>query len=76
VMVMALGGWGMWNVGSSTLSSQSDSLTAMGDTIYVAGVRCLICSRRARREGVLVRAAAVLRKARLTRSPHASREWD
>jgi hypothetical protein len=37
VLVMALGWWGMWNVGSSTLSSQSDSLTAHQDPIYVAG---------------------------------------
>jgi hypothetical protein len=38
VLVMALGWWGMWNVGSDTLSSQSDSLTAERSTIYVA--RC------------------------------------
>jgi hypothetical protein len=37
MLVMALGGWGMANVGSSTLSSQSDSLTAHQDSIYVAG---------------------------------------
>jgi hypothetical protein len=36
-MVMALGGWGMWNVGSSTIASQSDSLTAEREPIYVAG---------------------------------------
>src|SRR5918994_2982849 len=37
VLVMALGWWGMWNLGSSTLASQSDSLTAQRDPIYVAG---------------------------------------
>ncbi len=37
VVVMALGGWGMWNVGSDSLASQSDSLTAERDTIYVGG---------------------------------------
>jgi hypothetical protein len=37
VLVMALGWWGMWNVGSDALSSQSDSLTAPRDLIYVAG---------------------------------------
>jgi hypothetical protein len=37
VLLMALGWWVMWNVGSSTLASQSDSLTAQRDMIYVAG---------------------------------------
>jgi hypothetical protein len=37
VLVMALGWWGMCNLGSSTLASQSDSLTAQRDPIYVAG---------------------------------------
>jgi hypothetical protein len=37
VLVMALGGWGMWNLGSDSLASQSDSLTARPDPIYVAG---------------------------------------
>jgi hypothetical protein len=37
VLVMALGWWGMWNLGSYTLASQSDSLTAQRDPIYVAG---------------------------------------
>ena len=37
VLVMALGWWGMANLGSSTLASQSDSLTAERSTIYVAG---------------------------------------
>ena len=40
------------------------------------GVLCLMRSRRAQREEVLARAEAVLRKARLTRSPHAGRELD
>ena|SRR5215216_697626 len=76
VLVIAFGWWGMWKVGSDTLSSQRDSLTAERSPIYVVGVRCLIRLRRARREGVLARAGAVLRKAPLTRSPHVSREWD
>jgi len=37
MVVMTLGGWGTWNVGSDSLSSQSDSLTAHPDPIYVAG---------------------------------------
>jgi hypothetical protein len=37
VAVMALGGWGMVTLGSDSLSSQSDSLTAQPDPIYVAG---------------------------------------
>jgi hypothetical protein len=37
VLIMALGWWGMWNVGSYTLSSQSDSLTAEREPIYVGG---------------------------------------
>ena len=37
VLVLALGWWGMWNLGSSTLASESDSLTAQRDPIYVAG---------------------------------------
>jgi hypothetical protein len=37
VLVMALGWWGMANLGSSTLASQSNSLTAQRDPIYVGG---------------------------------------
>ena len=37
VLVVAFGWWGIWNVGSDTLGSQSDSLTATQDPIYVAG---------------------------------------
>jgi hypothetical protein len=37
VVVMAIGGWGMANLGNSTIASQSDSLTAQPDPIYVAG---------------------------------------
>jgi hypothetical protein len=37
VLVLALGWWGMWNLGSYTLSSQSDSLTAERYPIYVGG---------------------------------------
>jgi hypothetical protein len=37
VVVMALGWWEMANLGSDTLSSQSDSFTAQRDPIYVAG---------------------------------------
>ena len=37
VLVVAFGWWGIWNVGSDTLGSQSDSLTAEQDPIYVAG---------------------------------------
>ena len=37
VLVMALGWWGMVTLGNSTLASQSDSLTAEQDPIYVAG---------------------------------------
>jgi hypothetical protein len=37
VLVMALGWWGMWSLGSYTLASHSDSLTAERDPIYVAG---------------------------------------
>jgi hypothetical protein len=37
VLVIAFGWWGMWSVGSDTLSSQSDSLTTERATIYVGG---------------------------------------
>jgi hypothetical protein len=37
MVVMAFGWWGLWNVGSDSLASQSESLTALGDPIYVAG---------------------------------------
>jgi hypothetical protein len=37
VVLMALGWWGMATLGSYTLLSQSDSLTAERDTIFVAG---------------------------------------
>src|SRR5215203_327035 len=65
VLVVAFGWWRMWNLGIYTLASQSDSLIAERDPIYVLGVRYLIRSRRARREGVLARAKAVLGRASL-----------
>ncbi len=37
VVLMAIGWWGMAHLGSSTLASQSDPLTAEQDTIYVGG---------------------------------------
>src|SRR3712207_2928489 len=37
VLVITLGWWGIWNVGSSTLALQSESLAAHQDPIYVAG---------------------------------------
>ena len=37
VALIAIGWWGMWNVGSDSLASQSDSLTAQPDAIYVGG---------------------------------------
>jgi hypothetical protein len=37
VLVVAFAWWGIWNIGSDTLASQSDSLTAPQDPIYVAG---------------------------------------
>ena len=37
VLVTTLGWWGIWNVGSSTLALQSESLAAHQDPIYVAG---------------------------------------
>ena len=37
VVVMAFGCWGMANLGSQTLASESDSLAAMAGPIYVAG---------------------------------------
>ena len=37
VALIAIGWLGMWHVGSDTLSSQSDSLTAQQETIYVGG---------------------------------------
>jgi hypothetical protein len=37
VLVMALGCWGMANLGSHTLAAESDSLMAQQDPIYVAG---------------------------------------
>jgi hypothetical protein len=37
MVVMAFGWWGIWNVGSDSLASESNTLTAMGDPIYVAG---------------------------------------
>jgi hypothetical protein len=37
VVVMAFGWWGMTTLGNYTLASEGDPLTAMGDSIYVAG---------------------------------------
>jgi len=37
VLVVAFGWWRMWNLGIYTLASQSDSLIAERDPIYVAG---------------------------------------
>jgi hypothetical protein len=37
VLIVAFGWWGMVSLGSSTLASQSNSLTAARSTIYVAG---------------------------------------
>ena len=37
VLVMVVGWWGMATLGNSTLTAQSDSLTAQQDPIYVAG---------------------------------------
>jgi len=37
MVVMAYGWWGLWNVGSDSLASDSNTLTAMGDPMYVAG---------------------------------------
>jgi hypothetical protein len=37
MVVMAYGWWGMWNVGSDSLASDSNTLTAMEGPIYVAG---------------------------------------
>src|SRR5215208_5234812 len=71
VLLMALGWWGMCNLGSYTLLSQTQP-----EPIYVAG--CPVSEplqKRARRgEGVLARAEDVQRKALLTRSARASRE--
>jgi hypothetical protein len=39
VLVMALGWWGMMTLGSHSLASESDSLTAERDPIYVGGCR-------------------------------------
>jgi hypothetical protein len=37
MVVMTLGGWWMWNLGSDSLALQSDSLTTHPEPIYVAG---------------------------------------
>ena len=37
IVVMAYRWWGLWNVGSDSLGSDSNTLTAMGDPMYVAG---------------------------------------
>jgi hypothetical protein len=77
VLVVAFGWWGMWKVGSSTLASKSDSLTAERYPVYVAGYPVPDRPRSVQREGVvLARAEAVLRKDQLTRSAPASREYD
>jgi hypothetical protein len=54
VLVVAFGWWGMWKVGSSTLYSRSDSLTAELYPIYVGGcpVADPLEKRSARRGGV------------------------
>jgi len=76
VALIAIGWLGMWNVGSDTLSSQSDSLTAARETIYIGVCPVPAPLQKSSTRGVLARAEAVLTKVRLTRSPHASREWD
>jgi len=70
VLLMALGWWGMWNLGSYTIVSQTQP-----EPIYVAGCPVAEPLQKSRRgEGVLGRAEDVQRKALLTRSAHASRE--
>jgi hypothetical protein len=59
-------GWGMWNVGSDTLSSQSDSLTAERSKLYLAGCPVPDPFEKSPARGVLARTEAVLTKARLT----------
>jgi hypothetical protein len=63
VLVMALGWWGMMTLGS-------DSLQTMSDPIYVAG--CPLADTTLEKGS----AGTVQRRAYLTQSPHASREWD
>jgi len=65
-VVIAIGWWGMWNVGSDTLSSQSDSLTAELSPIYLAGSPVPDPFEKSLARGVLARTEAVLTKARLT----------
>jgi hypothetical protein len=74
VLVLALGWWGMATLGSSTLASQSETLTAKEPPIYVAGALWSMRSSRAQLKGKRASAGAVLRKAPLIRPPHADLE--
>jgi len=77
VVLMVLGWWGMANLGSSTLASQSDSLTAEPSTIYVGG--CPVpdpLEKGSVEGGAGKKGGAAQRRVPLTRSPHASLEWD
>ena len=73
-LVMALGWWGMMTLGSHSLASESDSLAEMGDPIYVAVCPVAETLEKSSAGGGVGK--AVLRRARLTRSPRASREED
>src|SRR5215203_3823076 len=68
MVVMAYGWWGLWNVGSDSLASDSNTLTAMGDPMYVAG-----CPVPDRLEEGLTGAGTVPRKVPIIKSAPASR---
>jgi hypothetical protein len=74
VLVVAFGWWGMANVGSDSLVSQSDSLTLARYPIYVAGCPVPDPLQKSSARGGIDKGTAVLMKVRLTRSPHVSRE--
>ena len=69
VLIMALGWWGMWNLGSHTIVSQTQP-----EPIYVAGCPVSEPLQKSPTQGGLARAEDVLRKALLTRSAHANQE--
>jgi hypothetical protein len=69
MVIMALGWWRMWNLGSDSLASHSDSLTAHPDPIYVAGCAVSDPLEKSSTRGGVGKVEAVLRKVPLTRLP-------
>jgi hypothetical protein len=76
MLVVALGWWGLVNLGSHTLGSQSDSLEAMEEPIYVAGCPVVDTLEKCSAQGDMGKGRGCFEEGSSTQAPHTSREWD